>query len=159
MHRHCSAPASKPKYPRGSHRLHRPRLRNRARIDYNNDHVYFFLSSLRQNPTTLALPRQPRWRTQTHGEPVLLFPLFHLCFVPSRRCSVCPEVDSAMNESFRACPRYRPILSDSERLSSTPRRPRWLIPTLLHLQHSWYGSTWSEGGLAQSFTAIKRTAR
>jgi hypothetical protein len=93
-----------------------------------------FISGLRPIPTgpVLFRPRQSLFRPP--GEPVLLFPLFHFCFMSSLSLFYLPEVDSAMNESFRACTRRRPILSDSEGSSSTPRRPHCLVPALLCLQ-------------------------
>jgi hypothetical protein len=72
-----------------------------------------------------------------HELPVSLWsfsPLLYLRFVPSHRCTGCPEVDSAMNKSFRDCPCCRPIFSNSECSSSTPRRPHCLVPVVLHLQ-------------------------
>jgi hypothetical protein len=52
---------------------------------------------------------------------------------PHHRCSFYPEVDPAMNV-FRACLRRRPMLFNSERSSSTPRRPRCFVSTLLNQQ-------------------------
>jgi hypothetical protein len=107
--------------------------RNRSRIDYRDGRILFFISGHRRNPAGPVLLRPLRARTRTSGEPMLLFPSPLPPFWPSRCCTGCPEVDSAMNGSFRDSARCRSILSDSERSSSTPRRPRCLVPAVLHL--------------------------